>query len=174
MDGKTMCRAYSGLLKSGSASIDSYNGDMDTNTTYIALENDGKTIKYNVEQNNNGDGEQGHVEILGFVTNGTGGGGGGGWVDVPLTDTADYDTSCDYRYFIDYSVNDLIDRNWMNDVRGVGFASHISSKYLGSVLSASLFYGIPSVSKSKYGFRDSSNSFTESTNVRITKLQKRC
>lgn len=51
---------------------------MDTNTTYIALENDGKTIKYNVEQNNNGDGEQGHVEILGFVTNGTSGGTGGG------------------------------------------------------------------------------------------------
>ena len=49
---------------------------MDTNTTYIALENDGKTIKYNVEQNNNGDGEQGHVEILGFVTNATGGGSG--------------------------------------------------------------------------------------------------
>ena len=61
---------------------------METNTTYIALESDGKTIKYNVEQNNNGDGEQGHVEVLGFVTNATGGGSGGGstggsgWVDV--------------------------------------------------------------------------------------------
>lgn len=77
---------------------------MDTNTTYIALENDGKTIKYNVEQNNNGDGEQGHVEILGFVTNGTGGSGGGsgggtGWVDVSST-TTPFDLNCEYKWKI--------------------------------------------------------------------------
>ena len=40
--------------------------------------------------------------MLELVSDG-GTGGGSGWVDVPLTDTADFDDSCMYRYQITYS-----------------------------------------------------------------------
>ena len=37
-------------------------------------------------------------KITGYLASGGGGGGGGsGWVDVPTTDTADFDMSCIYR-----------------------------------------------------------------------------
>lgn len=41
--------------------------------------------------------------VLELVSEGGSGGGGSGWVDVPLTDTADFDDSCMYRYQITYS-----------------------------------------------------------------------
>ncbi len=32
--------------------------------------------------------------------------GGSGWVNVPLTDTANYDLACLYRYYTDFIVDD--------------------------------------------------------------------
>ncbi len=38
-------------------------------------------------------------KITGYLASGGGGGGGGSnWVDVPLTDTADFDVKCDYIF----------------------------------------------------------------------------
>ena len=54
----------------------------------------------------------------------------------------------------------------------------MSAKYLGFELTGSYYYGIPSATKGKYGYRigygTGAGTFVETTNVRITKLQKRC
>lgn len=58
------------------------------------------------------------------------GGGSSSWVNVPLSDTSDYDVSCEYRYHIDYTANDL-NRLWTNDVRGIVYVQNVGSRYLG-------------------------------------------
>lgn len=110
---------------------------------------------------------------------GTGGGGGGtggtdsSWVNVPLTDAANYDTSCAYRYTINYLVDDM-NRKWNDASSSVVYALSLSDKFLGAGLSNNTYYGIPSATKSKYGYRSATGVFTESTNVSISKVEKKC
>jgi len=105
---------------------------------------------------------------------GTGGGGGSSWVNVPLTDTADYDTSCQYRLSMNFIVDD-VNRKWHNATSGTYYISSISPKYIGLDLwNNSDYYGVPSATKTKYGYRNTSGTFVESTNVAVTKIEKNC
>lgn len=70
--------------------------------------------------------------ILELISEG-GGGGGSDWVNVPLTDTTDFDTSCEYKFGIDFIADD-INRRWMNDNKAVGYSSLVSNKFLFEVL----------------------------------------
>ncbi|MCB9806297.1 hypothetical protein H6768_00005 [Candidatus Peribacteria bacterium] len=54
------------------------------------------------------------------IQNSSGSGGGSGWVDVPLTDTADFDTSCEYRFDMDFVADD-VNRKHMNSTKMVGY-----------------------------------------------------
>lgn len=98
-----------------------------------------------------------------------------GWVDVPLSDTSDFDTSCEYRYNASYDP-DNINSKWMNSTTAKVYIEAISNKYLRRDLdtSAQKMWGIQSTDKSKYWNRDATGSFTVASNITITKLEKLC
>lgn len=56
------------------------------------------------------------------------GGNGSGWVDVPLTDTADYDTTCLYE--VKVKTTAAIHDNLMNGDTSWRIASARTNKYL--------------------------------------------
>jgi hypothetical protein len=63
----------------------------------------------------------------------------GGWVNVPLSDTADFDVNCEHRYKEKFTVGDT-NYNWNNSIFAWGYPSNISSKYLLQVLNSSYYY----------------------------------
>lgn len=73
-----------------------------------------------------------YVNYVVACDEGTGGGGAGGtgsgWVNVPLTDTADYDVSCQYRLTMSFA--DDVNRKWHNATSATYYISWMSSKYL--------------------------------------------
>lgn len=72
----------------------------------------------------------GYVRIAYIKKTGAVGGGstGSNWVDVPLTDTADYDVSCQYRLTMSFA--DDVNRKWHNATSATYYISWMSSKYL--------------------------------------------
>ena len=65
--------------------------------------------------------------VLELVSEG-GSGGGSGWVDVPLTDTADYDQTCLYEAKL--QTTDADNNNYVNGTISTRFAIVRSPKYL--------------------------------------------
>mgnify|MGYP000384952682 CR=1 FL=1 len=55
------------------------------------------------------------------------------WVDVPLTDTADYDKTCEYRYSL--SLLSAPNTAWMSDTSAYYYPMGVSSKYLSGLFS---------------------------------------
>lgn len=57
------------------------------------------------------------------------GGSGAGWENVPLTDIADFDPSCLYRYDVNYVVDDQ-NRKWMNANSAKIYTEAVSNKFI--------------------------------------------
>ena len=95
------------------------------------------------------------------------------WENVPLTDTNDFDVTCEYRYKELYVIDDA-NRKWTNSTFGWGYPWNVSPKYLWQVLSWINYYGVPSTDKSKYAYRDNVWNEIFTTNVVIDKIEKRC
>lgn len=95
------------------------------------------------------------------------------WVDVPFTDTADFDVNCEYRYKILYTVDDS-NRKRSNSTFSWGYISTVSPKFLWTVLSWTYYFWIPSSLKWSYWYRDMDWLYTNSPNATLEKLEKRC
>ena len=111
-----------------------------------------------------------------FCGGGTGGGGTGtsGWVDVPLTDTADFDMACSYRTTLNIA-NDSISRTWHGSDVIVAEAASVGPKYLAYVKQDAGYFGIRNTHKSVYGQRNgNTGAYTASSTVTVTKIEKNC
>lgn len=102
------------------------------------------------------------LESEGAAFNFCGGSGGAGWEDVPLGDTANYDTACMYRItqggVVDYP-------EWMT-------ATYIA--WQGNNGTTGNYARIPSTEKGFYDMYNSSNALTSNNAGAVTKIEKNC
>lgn len=95
------------------------------------------------------------------------------WENVPLADTADFDVACEYRYKLLYVVDDE-NRKWSNSTFWWGYPSAIHPKYLWQIKQWNYYYGVSSVNKSKYAYRDEIWNEVSTPNVVVDIIEKRC
>jgi hypothetical protein len=105
------------------------------------------------------------------------GGSGSGWENVPLTDTADYDTTCLYE--VNIKTTAALHNNLMNGDTSWRTGTARTNKYLWLAFtdwSATTYasWWVPSSSKSTYGYRDSVGTFVPTSGVSILWMRKIC
>lgn len=116
------------------------------------------------------------VQCYDGISGGTGGGVGGGlsWVNVPLTDTGDFDMTCAYRATLNIA-NDTISRTWHGSDVIVIYPDGVGPKYLSFLKQDASYFGIRNTNKNVYGSRNGSTGvYTPSTTVTVTKIEKDC
>jgi len=89
--------------------------------------------------------------MLELVSDGGSSSGGSGWVDVPLTDTADYDISCEYRFQMS---SPFIDGNWsFGSPTPAGshyyYATYVANNMIAASSTYNVMHGIPKGTKNR-------------------------
>lgn len=104
------------------------------------------------------------LEAAGKTFNFCGGSGGAGWEDVPLTDTANFDTNCQYRAYL-------------NGYSGFIYAGYVNSLVLLMDVSVSTmhFGAIDSNAKSTWDYAQEGNTTSRSGGpLTVNKIEKNC
>jgi hypothetical protein len=110
----------------------------------------------------------GYVTCAGNVlvadTQASGGGSGSGWVDVPLTDTADFDTSCEYRAYVPKNAKQT-ENSWQ-------YFISVTPKKLTSAPSNDSQIYIPNTDKKAFYITPYGRA--DAWGLLVTKIEKRC
>lgn len=93
--------------------------------------------------------------------------GGSGWVDVPLTDTADFDKTCEYRFKTDTPTNHT-DDPYMGSAP-YHYVNAVDTTRLTWFILPGAYHHINSDSKTVYRVNGTANA-----DATISKLEKRC
>lgn len=120
-----------------------------------------------VRRNASADRDASEITLMcdGFQWQSATGGGGGSWEDVPLTDTADYDTSCHYRAQVGSSSQ-------------VFYATRVTPSYIFAVTMSTSGTDneirIAKETRANYSLRDENSSTFTTAGASVVKLEKFC
>jgi len=100
-----------------------------------------------------------------------------GWIDVPLADTADYDTNCEYRFQMNKA---MLDGVWsFGSPTPVGnhyyYATYVANNIITASGTYNVMHGIPKATKNKmFLYWVNGTGVDSSASYSIAKIQKRC